>query len=437
MSDQCQGCEEYRALSRRRFLAETGSAAGAAAVLASAPAWLPRVALARDYRGAQRDVVVCIFLRGASDGLTMVAPFNDPNYIAARPTIAIPPPGSGGNSAIQLPNASAGNTEFGFAPSMGSLLPAYLDGKLLLIHAAGSTDPSRSHFDAQRFMEVGLPNDPTLGTGWLGRHLYSVAPSAPNALLRAVGISTGLQRSLVGAPQSLPIPNLDQFGLVGTTATIAEREAALGDMYAGVPDPLRAAAETTIDTITLLNTINFDGYQPAGGATYSTDSLGVAMKSTAALIKAQVGVEAVAIDVNGWDTHNNQGVFTGTMASLMASLAGAMGAFYTDMFSGVAPSVTVVAMSEFGRRLVQNGSGGSDHGHGNVMLVMGTCVDGGRLMVNWPGLAPGQLYQGLDLDVTIDYRDILAEIVAQRLGNPNLGYVFPQFTPTPRGVFAC
>jgi uncharacterized protein (DUF1501 family) len=262
---------------------------------------------------------------------------------------------------------------------------------------------------------------------------------SPTAQLRAVGINTGLQQSLIGGPLTLPIPNLDSFGLSGTTSTIPARTTALQDMYNSVADPVHSAAETTIQTIALLNTINFAGYVPAGGAVYPTGSLGLALKSTAALIKAQVGVEAVAIDVLGWDNHSNQGPLTGTMATLMSNLAGAMAAFYTDMSSGspTPPSTTLVAMSEFGRRVAENGSLGTDHGHGNVMLVMGHCISGGRVLSQWPGLQPGQLFQGLDVQVTIDYRDILAEIIQTRLGNPNLNYVFPAFTPTIRGVTSC
>jgi uncharacterized protein (DUF1501 family) len=422
-------CDEYNQLSRRHFMAAT---AGGAAAFLAANAALPRIALARDHRGTMRDVVVSIYLRGASDGLTMVPPHAEPRYYQVRPNLSVPQPGAGTpNDAIDLDGF------FGLAPALAPLLPAYQDGKLLIVHATGSTDPSRSHFDAQRFMEVGLPNEPTLATGWLGRHLYSIDPMDPAALLRAIGISNGLQRTLVGAPLALPVPNLDTFGLTGAAGTVPARSDAIGDMYALVDDPIMAAATTTLATINLLNTINFAGYAPAGGATDPVGSLGNAMKQTAALIKAQVGVEAIAIDVGGWDTHNNQGNFTGTMANLMATLASTLAAFYTDMTAGMAPSFTLVVMSEFGRRFAENGSGGSDHGHGNAMFVMGNCVHGGRVLTQWPGLQPEQLFQGIDLDVTIDYRDILAEIVQQRLGNANLPFVFPSFTPTPRAVFAC
>lgn len=425
-SNEACGCTEYQQLSRRGFLA----ASGLTAIAASVPSWLPRVALASSHRSTMRDVVISIYLRGASDGLSMCVPWGDPNYYTARPTIAVARPDSGlADRATDL------NGFFGLPPAMTSLLPAYQNGHLLFVHACGSTDPSRSHFDAQRFMEVGKARDPAIVSGWLGRHLATTEPMQPNALLRAVGISTGLARTLVGGPQTLPIPNLDTFDLAGSSTTRAARRAALNDMYQPVPDPVHAAAVNTFQTIDLLNTINFAGYQPTGGAVYPTNGFGTSMKSVAALLKAQVGVEAVAIDVNGWDTHSNQGVVTGTMANLMSNLALTLAAFYADLNSGaVQPSFVLTAMSEFGRRVAQNGSAGTDHGHGNVMLVMGQAITGGRVLANWPGLAQGQLFEGLDLQVTIDYRDVLAEILAERAGAADLPSVFPGYTPTFRGV---
>jgi len=427
-----------------------GVAGGAALAAAAAPAWLPRVSYAKDFRSGQRDIVISIYLRGAADGLSICTPFTDANYYAARPGLSLAQPDSGldnrllafaaGGTVNNAPSVG-GTTSFGLNPALAPLMPAYDDGNLLFIQGCGSTDPSRSHFDAQRFMEVGKPADPTISTGWLGRHLLSVAPREPDSLLRAVGISTALPRTLVGGPLTLPIPNLDTFGLSGNGATTAARSVAIGDMYGPVEDPIHAAAINTLATIDLLNTINFSGYVPAGGAVYPTTGIGTALKSSAALMKAvpDKGIEAIAIDVQGWDTHNNQGLAPGgTMYTLLSQLATAIAAFHTDMFTGVAPTFTLIVMSEFGRRLTQNGSLGTDHGHGNAMMVMGNCVHGGRVLTNaWPTLAVGKLYQGIDLDVTIDFRDILAEIAQVRLGNNNLAYLFPDFTPTFRGVTNC
>ncbi|MBK8913887.1 MAG: DUF1501 domain-containing protein [Phycisphaerales bacterium] len=427
MSDAVRGacgCPEYRELSRRHFLA----GAGGISLAALAPAWLPRVALAQD-ACTDRDVLVLIFLRGAADGLTLCVPHGENAYYAARPTLAIPRPDDASpNRATDLDGF------FGLPPAMTPLLPAYQSGHLLIAHATGSTDASRSHFEAQRYMEVGDPGNDALFTGWLGRHLLGVAPLNPASILRAVAINFGVQQSLISAPQTIPIPDLDAFGLTGAAGTIAARNAAIADMYAAVSDPLRAVAQTTQQTIDLLNTIDFAGYTPAGGAVYPTGAFGTALRSTAALIKAEVGVEAVAVDLGGWDTHNNQGVFTGTMSGLMDQLSRGLAAMHADLFSGNGKNVTVVVQSEFGRRLAENGSFGSDHGHGNVMLLLGKHIAGGRVLANWPGLSSGQLFEGRDLEVTIDFRDILAEVVHERLANADLAGVFPGYSPTFPGV---
>ncbi|HYE61449.1 MAG TPA: DUF1501 domain-containing protein [Phycisphaerales bacterium] len=443
MSSGSCGCQEYRELSRRGFLGAVGGTAGAISIAAmAAPAWLPRVAMAKDYRSTQRDVMISIFLRGAADGLSMCVPFSEANYYAMRPTIAVPQPDSTATYrctdlgvSVAGPN---GPTGFGLPPGMTALLPAFQAGQLLFVHASGSTDPSRSHFDAQRFMEVGKPRDVSLVTGWLGRHLAATAPATPGSLLRALSISTALPRALVGGPLTLPIPNLDTFGLTGSSSTVAARTVPIQGMYSDTSDPLRSVGLNTLSTIDLLNTINFATYQPAGGAAYPTGSFGTAMKSTAALIKAQVGVEAIAIDLGGWDTHENQGTVPsgttpGAMHNLMTTLATALAAFNTDMTALTAPTYSLVCMSEFGRRAAQTGTG-TDHGHGNVMIVMGNAIHGGRVLTQWPGLNASQLYQGIDLQVTTDYRDIVAEIAVNRLGNDDLPNLFPGYTPTFRGV---
>lgn len=406
------------------------SAAGAAAAaLASAPAWLPRVAYARDHRGSTRDVLISIYLRGGADGLTMCVPWAEPLYYATRPTLAIPRPDSGLST-----RATDLDGFFGLPPALLPLRPAYLDGKLLIVHATGLTEANRSHFDAQRQMEVGVVDDSTIATGWLGRHLATVQPAVPGAMLRGLGLGTGLPRALVGGPQTLPVPVLDNYGLTGRSLSTAARTATLEAMYTASGDPLRAAGLSTIETINLLETINFPAYTPAGGAAYADDKFGHAMKSAAALIKAEVGVEAIAIDIDGWDTHYDQGPTGGPMFALMKTLADGLSAFYTDMTAVTAPSFVCTVMTEFGRRIAENGSIGTDHGHGGALFVLGSAIHGGRVLTQWPGLAREQLFEERDLEITIDYRDILGEIVQQRLGNPNLASVFPGYSPVFRGV---
>jgi uncharacterized protein (DUF1501 family) len=407
------------------------ASAGLAAFVA-AHAWVPRVAYASSYRSGLRDVIVSIYLRGAADALTLCVPYADNAYYTNRPTLAIARP-----DTTDPNRATALDSRFGLPPAMMGLHQAYLDGKLLFVHACGSTDPTRSHFEAQRFMEVGKPGDNSVRTGWLGRHLDTIGPMVPGSTLRGVGIMAGLPQTLVGAPQTLPISNLDSFGITGSGTTLTARSNAIRDMYLATTDPLRESANSTLQTISVLDTINFAGYAPANGAVYPTGGFGNSMKSAAALIRAQVGVEAIAVDVGGWDTHDNQGPVTGGMANLMTNLSNTLGAFYRDVVAGGGPNVTVVVMSEFGRRLQENGSLGTDHGHGSAMMVIGQCVFGGRVLTQWPGLEQQNLFQGIDLAVTTDYRDILAEIIQDRAGNPDLAAVFPDYVPTMRGVFSC
>ena len=418
-NDDCQACDEYRQLSRREFVSRTT----ATAVALSVPAWLPRVTYAQT--ASDRDILVSIFLRGGADGLSLVAPWGEASYFSLRPTLAIP-----ANPALALDGF------FGLPPAMAPLLPAYQSGQLLVVHATGSTDPSRSHFDAQFFMEIGKPGDLNVVTGWLGRHLASRPPMRVDAALRGLGFAFGLPQTLVGGPDTLPIPDPANFGLSGNSSSRTQRLAWLGSAYQPERDPLRTAALNTQRTINTLSALNINGYVPAGGAVYPGGSFGAALRSTAALIRADMGVEAVQIDLGGWDTHSAQGPINGGMSVTMGQLAQALAAFHADMNgANRMGNVSVIAVSEFGRVARENASQGTDHGHGNVMLVMGGAVRGGRVMSIWPGLAAGQLYQNQDLQVTIDYRDILSELVLRRLGNTNLDLVFPGFTPTLRGVF--
>ncbi|MCC6968915.1 MAG: DUF1501 domain-containing protein [Phycisphaerales bacterium] len=413
------GCLEYRGLSRRGFLGAMSAA------IAGAPAWLPRVAFAADDR-ASRDVIVSIMLRGGADALTMCVPWGDPWYLPLRGALAVPMPGAGLNAATDL------DGYFGLPPAMLPLLEAYSAGKLAIVHACGSPDPSRSHFDAQRSMEVGKPSDMTLATGWLARHLLTSSPMKSDAVLRAMSITPGLPRSLSGGPLALPVADPSNAGLTGRPASKSSRMQLLSELYADTDEPLRSIAAQTQATISMLEAINFKGYVPAGGASYGVDPFATALKSAAALIKAQVGVEAVTIELNGWDTHVSQGIFAGDMATLMQTLSNGLKAFHRDVIQSSIINVVVVAMSEFGRRIAPNAGLGTDHGHAGMMLVMGHKVNGGRVHTIWPGL--DHPFDDRDLAATIDFRDVLGEIVRHRLGNAALGEVFPDYSVVDRGV---
>jgi uncharacterized protein (DUF1501 family) len=458
-----EACPEYLRLSRRRFMLAT------TAVMA-APACFPRVALARDFSSTPQDVIVQVYLRGGVDGLSVVVPWNEASYAAARPVIKLTGPGTGatavidplvGNTAASA-TAPGGQVVFGFHPAMAPLMTAYNDGKLAVVQATGLTNTNKSHFEAQRFMEAGKAQDSTLGTGWLARHLVTqTSPLDPAAKLRAVGVSAGLPLTLVGAEKAVPIPmmddstgnpltsmaNFDGYGLVGTSTSKTGRRTAIDAMHDVFGGELGVSANNTLATIQLLNDIGALNYTPTIGAgnnpvDYPTTAIGNALRSSAALINAQVGVEAIAIDHGGWDTHSGQGTAAGgvtdpasTMYKQIDQLASALSAFYADLIVGKGRRVIVVVLTEFGRRLGQNGTVGTDHGYGSCMFVLGNAVVGRRVITAWPGLAPTQPATGVDLAVTLDYRDILAEIVSTRLGNGgNLASIFPGYSPTMRGV---
>jgi uncharacterized protein (DUF1501 family) len=432
MHDELQetGCSEYRSLARRDFLIR-GAGFGTATLL---PSWLPNVVLAQS--SSTRDIIISVFLSGGTDGMSMVVPFGDPNYYTGRPNIAIARPDAAGTG----PKAVALDNFFGFSPGMAPLMPAYTAGDLLVAHATGSVDTSRSHFDAQRYIEVGKPQDLNLATGWLGRHLATVTPLRTTAPLRALGLTSGLPTTLVGGPKTLPISNPANYRLDGSSATANARTAFLAANYTPTIDPVSANALDATNTIALLQTINFSGYQPQNGAVYPSTGFGNSLKSSAALIKADVGIEAIHAFLGGWDTHTQQGNVPGLdgqgMHNRMLELSSTLAAFYADVIQGsTANGVTVVVISEFGRNARENGDRGTDHGRGNVAFAMGKKINGGRVLTNgWPGLAQENLESGQDLRVTLDHRDILAEIVQNRLGNPNISTVFPDYTPRNRAV---
>lgn len=405
-------------IDRRRFLGRT--ALGTAATLA-APAWLPRVSLGAT-AGSGRDTLVVIFLRGGADGLSLCVPYGDAQLYNRRPVLGIRPPGNP-NGATDLDGF------FGLAPASVPLLPAYQAGRLAFVHATGLSDPSRSHFDMQNWMEFGISGATSGGvsTGWLGRYLQSIGP-AGSGLLRGVGIGSSLPKTLAGGPKCIPVPDPGAFVLPGSAGTATARRNALTAMYQGEPAPLGPTAIDTFATIDLLGTIDFDNYAPFGGAAYPATAFGDALKSAAALIKASIGIEAIEIDLGGWDLHSALGAINGTMATKMDELSRALAAFHTDMddFSNTIGRVTLVAMSEFGRRAGENASAGADHGHGNCLIVMGGHVNGGQVIANWPGLATNNLDNG-DLAITVDYRDVLAEILQDRMACTSLGTVFPSY----------
>jgi uncharacterized protein (DUF1501 family) len=402
-------------LSRRTLL--QGSAALAATSALAKPA---RAAAG----GAARPVLIQVFLRGGMDGLTTVVPYGDPALYTLRPRIAIQPPGAP-NGALDL------NGFFGLAPSAAPLLTPYNDGRLVIVHATGSTDPTRSHFDAFARMEYGDPSLPygVNSSGWAARYLQATASGATTAL-RGIGVSTILPYSLREAPNTLPIANLADFDLAGLPVSRPQRLDTLANAYARRRPAVADPALETMGQFGLGGT-DFDHYTPENGAQYPDTGLGARFRNCATLIKADFGVEVFSIDYFGWDLHLGLGPIHGTMAGLLDNLTRSLEAFYIDMLGHLDDYVLVV-LSEFGRHVRQNGSDGVDHGHGNAMLVMGN-VNGGRVIADWPGLSPSDLDQG-DLAITIDYRDILGEVLQERFGITDLAPIFPGHAFTSYGV---
>ncbi|HEY8056714.1 MAG TPA: DUF1501 domain-containing protein [Terriglobales bacterium] len=392
-------------LTRRIFLKDSALAMVGIGVL---PSWLARSAWAQTL-GGRKKILVAIFQRGAVDGLNVVIPHGESNYFHLRPTIAVPR-----NQVLDLDGF------FGLHPSLSPLVPLWKEGALAAIQAAGSPDPSRSHFDAQDFMESGTPGNKGTDDGWLNRALGR-APHLPAlSPLRAIAMDAQLPLTLQGAAPAVAIENLQQFRLGGPEALFAS-------MYDQSSDALlRPAGEDTFQALKLVRQLDPGRYQPAAGVEYPNHPLGKSLRQLAQLIKADVGVEVAFADVGGWDHHVNEGGAQGQLASNLAGFGASLSAFWTDLGSRQ-QDVLLVTMSEFGRTVKENGNRGTDHGHANVMFVLGGGVKGGKVYGDWPGLGGDHLYQNRDLAVTTDFRTVLSEAVERHLGVRDMAQVFPGY----------
>jgi uncharacterized protein (DUF1501 family) len=411
-------------VNRREFLQMSGMVGVIGASQSLFPRWMPQLAFRSPERMAagRGDVLVNIFLRGGMDGLSVVAPFAEgANYYDVRPTIAVPEPGRA-NGAIDL------DGRFGLHPTLAPLKEIYDQQHLAIVHATGSIDPSRSHFDAMTFMEAGVPGNKTLNTGWIGRHLQAAAWQNDSPF-RAVGMGAMIPAALRGPITPLSIRSIADFHFRGREDELQRLQQAISSLYTiqAPTNQLERQAGLVFKTIATLDQLQATDYQPANGAQYPDDEFGLGLKQVAQLIKADVGLEVACVDLGGWDTHENQGTLAGEFNTLLTTLSNGLAAFYHDLRDYMA-GVTVVTMSEFGRRAHENGSQGTDHGHGNVMFLMGGGVNGGQVHARWPGLAPEALDDG-DLAITTDYRDVLAAVVSRRLRNPALDQIFPGYRP--------
>ncbi len=400
-------------LNRRVILKKGGMALVAGGLL---PGVFVRMAAAAT---SKRRVLVAIFQRGAVDGLNLVVPYGEKAYYDARPTIGVQPPGSAENAALDLDGF------FGLHPSLAPILPYFRDRSAAFVHAAGSPDATRSHFDAQDFMESGTPGVKSTSDGFLSR-AASARPLVKPSPLRSVALSPALPRILAGSAGAVAMTNISQFGIRAgqvSDAVSNSFESMYEEVVAGT---LSGTARESFDAVRILRAADPQKLTPDNGAEYPKGPFGNALLQIAQLIKANVGLEIAFTDVGGWDTHAGEGGAQGQLANRLRDYGAAIAAFARDLGSRMA-DVTLATMSEFGRTVRENGNRGTDHGHANVMLLLGGGVKGGRVYGKWPGLDSSHLYENRDLAVTTDFRDVFAEILAKRMGVANLKPVFPGY----------
>jgi uncharacterized protein (DUF1501 family) len=405
-------------MNRRFFLRNSALAiAGTAAI----PGFLVRSVLAQTGASPNRRLVV-IFQRGAADGLSIVVPYREKNYYSMRPSIAIPQ-----GQVVDLDGF------FGLHPSLAPFKPLYDQGYLAIVHAVGSPDTTRSHFDAQDYMESGTPGLKSTQDGWLNRALQAedARCRCNHTPFRAVALGADVPRTLAGSVPAIALNNLNNFNVGGRGPAPSPAASAFEAMYGESGDRIfHAAGEETFEAVKMLHAANPAQYTPTAGAEYPNSEFGNNMKQIAQLLKANLGVEAAFTDVSGWDTHQNQGSVNGQLSNRLKDFSDSIGAFWRDL-GDQAANVTVVTMSEFGRTARENGTGGTDHGHANAMFVLGGEVKGGKVYGKWPGLDNDQLNEGRDLALTTDFREVLGEVVSRTLGASNLETVFPGARLTP------
>jgi uncharacterized protein (DUF1501 family) len=401
-------------ITRRTFVKAGGCALVA---YAGAPRFLLRTAHAA---GAGGKVLVAVFQRGAVDGLSMVMPYGDAGYAGVRPSIGLKAPSRGERErAVDLDGF------FALHPALAPLVPLWANRTLAVVHACGSPDTTRSHFDAQDYMETGTPGVKSTPDGWLARAVG--ARPAKSTPFRAVAIGPALPRTLQGDVGAISIQSLDRFDV--RTGSDGTARAGFESLYEqGVRDLLHGTGRETFDAVKMLRSAQASRIPPANGAEYPRVPLGEALRQIAQLIKADVGLEVAFADMQGWDTHVGQGAERGQLALRFRDFGAALAAFARDLGDRMS-DVVVLTMSEFGRTVAENGNRGTDHGHATAMLVLGGGVRGGRVYGRWPGLDRHQLFEGRDLAVTTDFRSLFSEVATHHLGVP-AAPIFPGFTPT-------
>lgn len=419
---------------RRFFLKQGGLALASIGLAQVAPSFLQRAAFAQGLtRGAsgRRKTLITIFQRGAVDGLNMVAPYGERNYYELRPTLALAKPGGATDAVLNLDGF------FGLHPALAPFKSLWDQKRLAIVHAAGSPDSTRSHFDAQDYMESGTPGRKSTPDGWLNRYLQASADPKASPF-RAVSMTPNLPRALQGRAPALAISTLADFK-IRAGASSQSVQGGFEDIYEqSVSDVLRGAGKETFEAVEFLKRVNPAQYKPENGAQYPRGRYGDALLQIAQLIKAGVGLEIAFTDMGGWDTHTNQGAGArGQLGNLLQQFGAGINALVTDLGTPRMDDVIILTMSEFGRTVRENGNRGTDHGHANAMFIIGGRVRGGKVYGQWPGLNHDQLYDGRDLALTTDFRDVFGEVALKHLERGDLSKVFPGYamsTAKFRGV---
>ncbi|HEX4497901.1 MAG TPA: DUF1501 domain-containing protein [Thermoanaerobaculia bacterium] len=410
-------------MNRRLFL-KTGGVALFSLGMGPGPGFLTRAAMAAQGTGStparKRKILVTIFQRGAMDGLAAVPPIDDSTLRTLRPRLALSGARAEGDQAL----LDLG-TGFGLHPAFEPLMPLWKEKRLGIVHAVGSPDPTRSHFDAQDFMETGTPGRKGTPSGWLNRAVGLTGHEG--SPFRAVAMTASLPRSLYGDEPALAVTNLADFkvALPGADRTAAAAGQGFEALYEQTSQGLlRDTGGETFRAIHMLSASEIQKYKPADGAEYPKTPLGNALRQIALLIKSDVGLEIAFAESGGWDTHVQQ---IGTFNRQARDLADSIQAFWTDL-GAWQDQVVLTTMTEFGRTVRENGSGGTDHGHGSCLFVLSNSMDGGKVHGSFPGLADGALYEGRDLPVTTDFRAVFCELAGKHLGIKDDAKLFPGWT---------
>ncbi len=415
-----------KSVSRRALM--TAGAAGLAWWMTQRTAWAQATFQTEP---THDNVLVVIFLRGGADGLNIVVPHGEDDYYKARPTLGIAQPGTGRGENDKVRDLDG---FFGLNPAMAGLHQLYQEGEAAFVHAVGSGDQTRSHFEAMSVMERGIERaGGSASGGWLARHL--LATPGQNRPMRAVALSSTTPDSLGGALGALTVQSISNYKLEIEDDGI---RGLLKDLYAQGSDAVSQAGQDTFRVLDMLQKSDPATYKPEHNAAYPDTGLGRTLREVAYLIKNDFGLEVAALDMGadlgGWDTHIAQGTTSGWLSTLVGDLSQSISAFRKDM-GGEMRRVTVVVQTEFGRRVAENSGFGTDHGRGSMMMLVGGGIHGGKVYADWPGLAPDKREGPGDLPVTTDYRDVLAELLQKRLATPDVSKVFPGFRHQPLGIF--